>query len=106
MDKTDERDLAYLIVAGAAVAVAVRIWSTTVKPWAASTFELGRGDELVTIGGLVVSTTDLVGVGLILGPVLICLYLIRRKIKTVKRNRKQLARERARVSERDRSLEV
>lgn len=106
MDRNDERDIAYVIVAGAALALTVRVWTTTIKPWLASSFDLGQGDALLTVGGLAVSTTDIVGVGSILLPLLICGYLLRRKVKTVKKNRKLRAQQRTRDGERSRATDA
>lgn len=78
-----DQQLAYLILAGAGLFTASRLW-VHVKPWVMGRLHqvqtnLGRGLVLDTAAGLRISTADVVGVLVIAIPLLLVLVLLKHR---------------------------
>ena len=88
-DRDTNEDLGYLIVAGVAVAILGKLWSSSIRPWLQRTLGLGQSGTTVEVAGLKLSTVDLVGVGVIVVAALVAVVSIRSVLRRRRREKER-----------------
>lgn len=91
MDKKDEEELAYLIVAVIAILVVERVWTTKLRPWIDATWtDLADGAKIAALPVLgEVDQTDLIGLGVLAVIVVIAVLVVRSHVKHTLKTRAQ-----------------
>lgn len=78
------QDIAYLVVAGAAIFAAAKVWTSIIQPWLAEHVQAGThtaDGALVHVGSVSIAGADVAGVAILLVPVVVAAVMLRGMVK-------------------------